>query len=296
MTKSNAFLLIFLLLFVIIVWKYRSCPSSASIPSTSYPLSTDFNCQRSLAESEDFFCEPDAMWNERKQVYLKQDQENLVTRPNTFYFANNWHANFHCAHAQRIGAFGDGGKWICDLYRLKSRSDCLVYSVGSSGDFAFEIELKKVMPHCEIHTFDKNPYPCPTGTCTFHQILFGNGSHFINTSKSWTEVVQELNHAQRLIDILKIDIEGDEYSFFPLIFQSNPKTWPRQILMESHPTNVTLIHRLFGLIRSHDYVIFSKENNVEGGPYFFEFGFLKMNRKFFNTLPSTTILQNLTTG
>ncbi|CAF1459438.1 unnamed protein product [Rotaria sordida] len=102
---------------------------------------------------------------------------------------------------------GDGGKWVCDPYRLKSRLDCLVYSVGSNGDFGFEVNMKKTMPHCEIHTFDQNQYSCPNGICIFHQITFGNGIHPPG-SKNWTTIIQELNHTQRKIDILKIDIEG----------------------------------------------------------------------------------------
>ncbi|CAF1037787.1 unnamed protein product [Rotaria sordida] len=105
---------------------------------------------------------------------------------------------------------GDGGKWVCDPYRLKSRLDCLVYSVGSDGDFGFEVDMKKTMPHCEIHTFDQNQYSCPNGICIFHQITFGNGIH-PSGSKNWTTIIQELNHTQRKIDILKIDIEDVIY-------------------------------------------------------------------------------------
>ncbi|CAF1168987.1 unnamed protein product [Rotaria sordida] len=126
---------------------------------------------------------------------------------------------------------GDGGKWVCDPYRLKSRLDCLVYSVGSDGDFGFEVDMKKTMPHCEIHTFDQNQYSCPNGICIFHQITFGNGIHPPG-SKNWTTIIQELNHTQRKIDILKIDIEGGEYFFFPMLMQSSTRFLPQQILLK----------------------------------------------------------------
>merc|ERR1719221_277648 len=55
---------------------------------------------------------------------------------------------------------GEGGKWICDPYKIQAKvaggAPCLVYSVGSNGQFDFEIDIHNVVsPHCEIHTFDK---------------------------------------------------------------------------------------------------------------------------------------------
>ncbi|CAF2922543.1 unnamed protein product [Rotaria sp. Silwood2] len=204
----------------------------------------------------------------------------MITRPDTFYFLTNWEPNFHCSHARRVGARGDGGKWVCDPYRLKSRHDCLIYSIGSSGDFSFEIEMKKIIPHCEIHAFDQNSYVCPMNTCKFHQVTFGDGIQ-PNGSKNWPTVVGALNHTNRLIDILKIDIEGGEYSFFPLLLNSSRSSLPRQILIEIHPISVSIIHDFFNRMRNNNYVIFSKENNLLGGPYFFEYAFLKLNSRFF---------------
>ncbi|CAF5140155.1 unnamed protein product, partial [Rotaria magnacalcarata] len=43
-------------------------------------------------------------------------------------------------------------------------------------------------------------------------MTLGNGTH-PNNSKSWTTILEELGHTQRKIDVLKIDIEGGEYSF-----------------------------------------------------------------------------------
>lgn len=276
------------LLCVLLMMTYLSCLSSTSSPSKVFPLSPkqlniswiDDNCPSSLAESDGFFCELNTFWLERKHIYHTQDKLNMEKRPDYFYLASNWEPNFHCAYAQRMGTMGDGGKWVCDVFRLISRSDCLIYSVGSSGDFSFEIEMKKVVPNSEIHTFDKNRYPCPINTCTFHQIIFGDGIQ-PNGSKSWMTIVQELNHTNRIIDILKIDIEGAEYEFFPMLFNGSKNSYPRQILVELHPTNVTRVHAFFELLRYNNYVIFSKENNLYAGPYFFEYAFLKLNARFF---------------
>lgn len=40
---------------------------------------------------------------------------------------------FNCPHeVQRIGALGDGGKWVCGLSRIKTKPDCVIYSFGAS--------------------------------------------------------------------------------------------------------------------------------------------------------------------
>ncbi|CAF0723459.1 unnamed protein product [Adineta steineri] len=265
---------ILLFIFILIIWNYQLCSH------VTHFYNNDNDCQQSLNESDGFICESNYLWNKRKYIYQTQEKKNLIRRPNSYYFASNWEPNFHCSHAERIGAMGDGGKWICDLFRMKSQNNCLIYSAGSSGDFSFEIHMKKVLPHCEIHTFDKNLYLCPTNTCIFHQIMFGTDIQ-LNNSETWSTIIQKLSHRHRFIDVLKIDIEGGEYSFLPQIFNSIKNIWPRQILVELHPINVTIIEGIFDLMRKNNYVIFNKENNVDGGPYFFEYGFLKLNPQFF---------------
>ncbi|CAF2079371.1 unnamed protein product [Rotaria magnacalcarata] len=274
---------VIVLLCFLFMWTYQSCSQPKILLSpislaTMVPTSTD--CQQSLLESDGFLCEPNATWIERKNVYFNQDEENMMKYGDPIFFISIWEPNFHCTHSRRIGKMGDGGKWVCDPYRLESRDDCLVYSVGSNGDFSFEIDMKKFMPHCEIHTFDKNNFTCPNKTCTFHTVMFGDGIQ-PNGSKSWMTIIKSLNHTNRYIDILKIDIEGGEYSFFPLVFNSSKSLFPRQILIELHPTNVTRVHSFFELLRNNNYVIFSKENNLYAGPFFFEYAFLKLNPRFF---------------
>jgi hypothetical protein len=273
---SPAFLLLLVvLLSILLIWIYQSC-----VPLKTTVSFTNTDCEQSLIETDGFICDSISSWNERKNIFRAQNKENIIRHPDTYFFLTNWEPTFHCSHARRIGARGDGGKWVCDPYRLKSQEDCLIYSVGSSGDFSFEIEMKKFMPHCEIHAFDKNPYPCPTGVCTFHRVTFGDGTE-PKDSKNWLTIVQELNHTNRFIDILKIDIEGGEYAFFSLLLKSKKSVFPRQILVELHPKNVTIIYDFFDQFRNNHYVIFIKENNLLGGPYFFEYGFLKLNPLFF---------------
>ncbi|KAJ3494556.1 hypothetical protein NMY22_g20056 [Coprinellus aureogranulatus] len=42
-------------------------------------------------------------------------------------------AAFNCPHEiERLGALGDGGKWVCGLSRVAEKRDCIVYSFGMS--------------------------------------------------------------------------------------------------------------------------------------------------------------------
>jgi hypothetical protein len=265
---------ILLVLCIFIIWTLQSY-------SWSLPSFIKINkCSKSLIESDNFICESDDLWNERKIVYKIQDQANMKKLSSSIFFLTNWEPNFHCSHARRIGNIGDGGKWVCDLFRLNNRSDCLIYSAGSNGDFSFETHMKKVLPNCEIHTFDTNLYKCPNNICTFHQLILGNGT-YPQGSKTWQMILKELGHEDRLIDIFKMDIEGGEYGFMPTIFQSSDKSFPRQILVELHPTDFSRIHAFFHLLRAHNYVIFNKEPNLIAGRSFFEYTFLKLNSRFF---------------
>jgi hypothetical protein len=78
----------------------------------------------------------------KKQIFAKD------------FFQQYFEPDFTCRHERRIGALGDGGKWVCDPHRLQNKS-CLVYSIGSNGDTSFEQAiLDEIGHHCEIHTFD----------------------------------------------------------------------------------------------------------------------------------------------
>jgi hypothetical protein len=248
--------------------------------SLSSSFITTNNCLKSLIESDNFICESDNLWNERKILYEIQDKLNMDKLPNSKYFFTNWEPNFHCSHAQRVGKMGVGGKWVCDLFRLKSRSDCLIYSTGSEGEFSFEIQMKQFLPNCEIHTFDMSLYKCPNDVCIFHQIILGNGI-FPQGSKTWQMIIEELGHKNRLIDLFQINIEGFVYNFIPSIFKLSNNSFPRQILVEMHSNNIPSTREFLELLRRNNYVIFNKEPNLVTGPEYFDFTFLKLNSQFF---------------
>ena len=276
LTGYSLFIRIGLLVFpgVCLLWYFRSHISS--IPARL--LTND--CAKSLRESDQFICEPDQLWEERKHLYRQQDKENMVKRADRIFFLSNWEPNFHCSHAARVGRMGDGGKWVCDLFRLGSRPKCLVYSAGSNGDFSFETAMKKAVPNCEIHTFDTNLFKCPANVCIFHQMRLGDGKT-PPSSKSWSKIIEELGHRNRTVDVFKIDVEGGEFDLFPALFTAEASSLPQQVLVEIHPAEPARLHSFFELFRANQYVIFNKEPNLIAGPRFMEYTFLRLNAKFF---------------
>lgn len=56
---------------------------------------------------------------------------------------------------ERFGSAGDGGRYICDTFRIPP-GDCVVCSFGSNGDTSFEEDVYDRL-RCEIHIFGTTP-------------------------------------------------------------------------------------------------------------------------------------------
>ena len=127
-----------------------------AIPTSKYDLA--------FRESLGFFDDIDEEnWKRHQQsirsdsLFLQPQQEDPKFEFKTaLWMFNNVDPMFTCPHARRVGGRGDGPKWVCDPYRLQKRKDCLVYSVGSHGNYMFEDGLIEAIgdTHCEIHVFD----------------------------------------------------------------------------------------------------------------------------------------------
>ena len=109
-----------------------------------------------------------------------------------------------------------GPKFVCgvDVLAAKSNSTsdgCLVYSIGSNNDIAFE-EATYNHIGCEIHTFDPTLDKPFVGDkyATFHPWGLGeDGVKMSGNRKDWVgmsmeHVLRELGHENRTIDILKV--------------------------------------------------------------------------------------------
>lgn len=91
---------------------------------------------------------------------LQQSHAESFTSSTTvspgWWYAHNLPVSFHgCFNMERVGGLDDGPKWTCDPHRLRTRPSCLIYSVGSAGQYQWERGLvERLGTHCEIHVFE----------------------------------------------------------------------------------------------------------------------------------------------
>ena len=129
-------------------------------------------------------------------------------------------AFYSCPVQEKVGALGDGGKWVCSKHALLSMPGCTVYSVGSNGDTSFEQAILSETA-CEVHTFDPTLNDTTADSVRavpgvhFQGIGLANvdGEQVFKTKskpvKTLHTIMATLNHTW--IDVLKVDIEGHEW-------------------------------------------------------------------------------------
>ncbi|CAJ1959237.1 unnamed protein product [Cylindrotheca closterium] len=253
------------------------------------------------------------------------DLERRGTTPS--WYQTNYEPDFSCQFERRVGgnSNGDGPKWVCDPHRITENyrrqrnggdNKCLVYSIGSNGDFQFETGLQQLLGPgvCEIHIFDMDDYSNEmkewskkhnVADLHFHQWGLttaataveenetgkGNAAKTIApVSKDYkyrsiANIVQSLGHSKReQIDIFKIDCESCEWDTFEEWL--DPATMPRlqQILIELHRSPPTKVLPFFDTLRAKGYVTFHKEPNIQHSQgNCIEYAFLKLAPSFFQS-------------
>ena len=182
-----------------------------------------------------------------------------------------------CESEERVGsyngrwtAFGDGAKFVCGMDVLTP--PCLVYSIGSSQEYRFEQTMSEVTG-CEIHTFDPS-FKDPAGRQGAHTKRFwgANFSTFhkrkLSLSYTVSDMMRELNHTGRRLDVLKIDCEQCEWSCVPPIAEqvSAGTLSIGQLLVEVHDARLSngSVHRFFGSLSRANFRLFHKERNHWG--------------------------------
>lgn len=239
-------------------------------------------------------------------------------RPRGWY-QNNWEPDFSCSFERFLGPIRDGHKWVCDPHRLAQKKDCLVYSFGCNGNVDFEKAVLEVAPHCEIHIFDPGFYEMEVETSlpNAHYHQYGvkpsyetDPSLHLNKDlpegefKTFQEIVRELQHNKRTVDIFKMDIEGGEWTTFRdwVKGPGNMFSWMgtdillQQILIEVHDAPI-IANTFFAELHKAGYAMFHKEPNIQfAGGDCVEFGFIKLRPSFFegDTMPVDHSPQALT--
>ncbi|GFH50467.1 hypothetical protein CTEN210_06943 [Chaetoceros tenuissimus] len=254
---------------------------------------------RSIASSRQKHVIP----NDEKTFFVGKEKKKAEgQRVPLAWFQSHYEPDFSCMFRKRVGGngLGDGPKWVCDPHRIIQQANkrkkknnkipgCLIYSIGSCGDFSFEISMQKMLgvETCEVHTFDIDDY---SNKVPKNMNIFFH--HWGIDSKTWQnekgksfktikETMQELNHFEmEAVDIFKIDCEGCEHStYMEWLDESHPAL--HQVLVEIHGKSAKEMSSLLDSFLSAGYVMFSKEHNIQYPNLpISEFSFLKLSKEF----------------
>ncbi|KAH3916393.1 hypothetical protein HBI56_044930 [Parastagonospora nodorum] len=145
---------------------------------------------------------------------------------------------------ERVGSFGDGGKWICGIsqYAAFKERPIVVYSFGVDEDSSFEAELvDRTSAH--VYAFDysvDNMGPEITNgskvNVKFSKIGLGGSDETVDGNRFMTlpSIMSELGHDY--VDILKMDVEGAEFDALDVLMETyNGSSLPfGQLMIEFH--------------------------------------------------------------
>ncbi|XP_043204943.1 methyltransferase-like protein 24 [Amphibalanus amphitrite] len=104
-----------------------------------------------------------------------------------------------------------------DAYAPES-GQCLVYSASSAGEWSFARDAAHYQ--CEVHVFDpalptSTPRPEHAAGVQFHRLgLAGRGRTETGAQAlTLSELKEKVGHAGRVIDFLRVDVQGDEWGW-----------------------------------------------------------------------------------
>jgi len=212
---------------------------------------------------------------------IKNHNEQIKSIGEELCIPAHWHINlpwpwfvyapiWNCVHEERIGELFDGGKNHCNIDILKTKSSCVVYSLGSDGKIEYETTLRQ-RTGCEIHIFDptvpdERIPEMPEGLF-FHKMGLSGSSGMIEVGgkqfpvKSMQEIMTELGHDH--LHVLKCDIDGSEYDVFKSLAESGHlENKVDELLLEIHWHGLEDVMNLMDEIDSAGFRIFANEPNL----------------------------------
>jgi len=182
-------------------------------------------------ETLGWFDESDSLWNYRKKHAIAQlplrdkfprDPDWRLLKgdvgANNALFQFNFRPIMECPEKVLLN-HGLEGKFLCGGHRLAQKEKCVIYSIGSRGDYSFEEDMHAINPNCEIHTFDPGAYDASSPSfINFNRVALGSedqvGRNHSGGGRyaTFTSLMKELGHTS--IDVLKIDCDGCEYKIY----------------------------------------------------------------------------------
>ncbi|KAL3867621.1 hypothetical protein ACJMK2_040502 [Sinanodonta woodiana] len=190
---------------------------------------------------------------EKDEVAIPYESEmNSMTMPeleNIFY---NYLTSLQilCRRILRLGRIEHGGKEVCNDRQYRPKLPCLVYSFSIGYNSDFDEDVVKYY-RCEVHAFDpflsKTPNIPMNNNITFHNFGLDSFDGKINTTsliaskqrrvidvKTYHSIKQILAHGSRMVDILKLDIEGHEWRALMHMVENGDLSNIRQLCIEFH--------------------------------------------------------------
>ncbi|XP_042866351.1 uncharacterized protein LOC122249494 [Penaeus japonicus] len=164
--------------------------------------------------------------------------------------------SYSCKNCQTCSV--DGNKFICFDPDVKPQpGNCLIYSFGVGGELTWDTAMTYF--NCSVYAFDMTMKTWDNGLVkdNLHFLALGLGAENIDANlemhnethpshrdkkKSFFRTLETvrgvLDHNDRPIDILKLDIEFSEWDFFESLFRSPEKSKilqdVKQIALEIH--------------------------------------------------------------
>ncbi|KAL7641169.1 UNVERIFIED_CONTAM: hypothetical protein RMT77_008307 [Armadillidium vulgare] len=154
-----------------------------------------------------------------------------------------------CRKRNQTEFYLDGQKILCiepemRIFNSTKTEDCLVLSFGTLTEITFDLRLRDA--NCEVHLFDLLNYKpllqLNDTFMTFHQIGLGVANsetsytiqNFTLTYNTFDNILFKLNATFKLINVLKIDIEGDEWEALDYMLKGSLLASVGQIAIEVH--------------------------------------------------------------
>ena len=156
-----------------------------------------------------------------------------------------WKSIFSCKEKKLLGAGVDGSRFLCSSSTFATRKPCIIYSIGSNGDFGFEEFLLQETQSCTIYTFDCTMGQTPAYNSSFEKLKDKHWFHpwclsaqdgVPNSNYMTLATIHErLKHSWGTLALLKMDIEAFEHKVLAN-FQKSDRFLPEQLILEVHST------------------------------------------------------------
>uniref|UniRef100_A0A0B7B897 Methyltransferase domain-containing protein n=1 Tax=Arion vulgaris TaxID=1028688 RepID=A0A0B7B897_9EUPU len=176
-------------------------------------------------------------------------------------------AEIVCKRRVRMGALSDDAWDVCDDENVRPKvPPCLVYSFNHRDSPAFEYDVSRVYK-CEVHSFQ----PYYTGkeynrsdNTIVHPFGIGRYSEITpegNELYTMSDIRTVLEHTNRNIDLIKMNIDGTEWSVLYGMLNNDELDNVKQLLVEYHvapPPNEERLRRIIKVLSNLSEVGFRK--------------------------------------